>query len=226
MGISVRAFTCKNNIVAMVAGVVLAGAPLVAFVFWLSGLIDRRGSEEVDTSAKRAIALAESRVTQVIAMLDSLAARGVDSCRTDDITAIRQAAFDTMPVKEVGVVSPTGETLYTDNGLPLGERSLIASEPLTGANWYMLEILQLENGAPMVRLRRPVGAGPNQIAALVPAFLFLPQVSSQGKAFSAYAQVATANGAVIATSGARPGADESSLSPERNPTSSASMPRS
>src|SRR5471030_2788786 len=114
MSLIVRALT-RRNIVAIVAGVFLAGAPLVAFDFWLGGLIDRQGQEEVDTSAKRAIALAESRVTQVIATLDGLAARGVDSCRPSDVEAMRQAAFDTMPVKEIAVVGPDGQTLCTQD---------------------------------------------------------------------------------------------------------------
>ena len=50
MGLVVRAFT-RRNIIAIAVGVLLAGAPLVAFDFWLGGLIDRQGQEEVDTSA-------------------------------------------------------------------------------------------------------------------------------------------------------------------------------
>ena len=52
-----------------------------------------------------------------------------------------------------------------------------------------------------------VGAGPNAIAALVPAFLFLPQVSSQGDPFTAYAHITTANGTVIGNIGTRPDVD-------------------
>src|ERR1019366_6981216 len=210
MGLIVRALT-RRNIVAIVAGVLLAGAPLVAFDFWLGGLIDRQGQEEGDTSAKRAIALAESRVTQVIATLDGLAARGVDSCRLSDVEAMRQAAFDTMPVKEIAVIGPDGQTLCTHLGLPLGQRKMVASEPLVGANWYSFDIIQLENGQPMVRLRRQVGAGPNGIAALVPAFLFLPQISSQGGPFSAYAHIATANSIIIVHIGERPDAADAAF---------------
>jgi sensor c-di-GMP phosphodiesterase-like protein len=203
MGLIVRALT-RRNIVAIAVGVLLAGAPLAAFNFWLGGLIDRQGREDVETSAKRAIALAESRVTQVIAALDGLAARGVNSCRVSDVEAMRQAAFDTTPIKEISVVGPGGNTLCTDLGLPLGERKLVSTEPLVGANWYSIDIIQLENGQPMVRLHRKVGAGPNGIAALVPAILFLPQVSTQGGPFSAYAHIATANGVMIGNVGTRP----------------------
>ena len=210
MGLIVRALT-RKNIFAIIVGVLLAGAPLLAFDFWLGGLIDRQGQDEVDTSAKRAIGLAEFRVTQVIAALDGLAARGVDSCGPDDIEAMRHAGFDTTPIKEIAVVGPDGQTLCTDLGLPLGQRKVVASEPLVGATWYSFEIVQLENGQPMVRLRRNVGAGPNGIAALVPAILFLPQVSTHGNLFHAYAHIATANGAVIGNSGEHPDAADAAF---------------
>jgi sensor c-di-GMP phosphodiesterase-like protein len=205
MGLVVRALT-RRNIVAIVVGVLLAGVPVIAFDSWLGGLINRQGQEEVDTSAKRAIALAESRVTQVIAALDGLAARGVDSCRPGDVEALRQTSFDTIPVKEVAVLDAGGQTLCTHLGLPLGHRKMISSEPLAGANWYSLDIIQLENGQRVVRLNRKVGAGPNRVAALVPAIMFLPQVSSQGGPFSAYAYIATASGASIDNVGERAGA--------------------
>ncbi len=203
MGLNVRAFT-RRNIVAIAFGVLLTGAPLIAFDFWLGGLIDRQGQEEVETSAKRAIALAESRVTNVIGMLDELAARGVDSCRPGHVEAMRYAAFNTTPIKEVAVVGPDGQTLCTHHGLPLGQRKLVSSEPLFGASGYALDIIQLEDGQPMVRLRRKVGAGPNGVAALVPATLFLPQVSTQGGRFSAFAHIATHDGASIGELGERP----------------------
>jgi sensor c-di-GMP phosphodiesterase-like protein len=207
MGLIVRALT-RKNILAVIVGVLLAGAPLLAFDFWLGGLVDRQGQEEVETSAQRAIALADFRVTQVIATLDGLAARGVDSCQPSDVEAMRQAAFDTTPIKEIAVVSPDGQTLCTDLGLPLGQRNIVASEPLAGANWYSLDVIQLENGQPMVRLRRKVGAGPNGVAALVPAMLFLPQVSSHGSPFNAYAHIATTNGTTIGNIGTLPDAAE------------------
>jgi sensor c-di-GMP phosphodiesterase-like protein len=203
MDFVVRAFT-RRNIVAIAVGVLLTSAPLVAFDFWLGGLIDHQGQEEVDTSAKRAIGLAESRVTQAIETLDALAAHGVDSCRPSQIEAMRRAVFDTIPLKEIAVVAADGQTQCTNLGLPLGQRKVMSSEPLVSASGYALDIIALENGQRMVRLRRKVGDGPNGIAALVPAVLFLPQVSTQGERFSAFAQIVTHGGAVIGERGARP----------------------
>ena len=209
MGLIVRALT-RKKIIAIAAGVVLAGVPLLVFDLWISGLINRQGQDEVMTSAQRAVALAESRVSQVIEALDGLAARGVDSCDAADIAAMRQAAFDTAPIKEIAIIGPNERMLCTDLGLPPGQRKTVASEPLSGANWYTFDIVQLETGQSMVRLRRTVDGGSNEIAALVPSLLFLPQVSTHGNPFSAYARITTASGTSIGTSGVRP--DESDTS--------------
>jgi len=203
MGRFLRALT-RRKVIAITVGVLLAGAPLVAFDFWLGGLFDRQGQEGVETSAKRAISLAESRVTQVIATLDQLAARNVDSCAPGHIEAMRFAVFHTTPVKEIALVSPEGRTLCTDLGLPFGQRTLVSSEPLVGARGYFLDIIKLASGQSMVRLRRRAGAGLNEIAALVPSILFLPQVSTQGGPFSAYAHIVTRAGTPIGVIGKRP----------------------
>jgi sensor c-di-GMP phosphodiesterase-like protein len=196
MGFFVRAVS-RRNIFAIIVGAVLAGAPLIAFNFWLESLIDRQGEAEVGTSAKRAIALAETRVKDTVETLETLAMGGVSSCEPPQIEAMRYAAFNTIPVKEISVVGAEGETLCTHLGLPLGERTTLSSELLEGAAGYWFDIIKLATGDRMVRLRRRVGAGPNGVAALVPTSLFLPQVSTQGGPFSAYARIMTRQGTVI-----------------------------
>lgn len=193
MGLLARAFT-RRNLFAIAAGVFLVGAPLIAFDFWLGGVIDRQGQAEADASAKRAIALAESRTTAVIAALDGLAGRGIDSCEPAHIEAMRTTLFQTIPVKEVSIVGPDGQTICTDLGLPLGERKYVASEPLTGGSGYTLDVVHIVNGPQMVRFRRIVGNGPNEIAALVPASLFIPHVTSQGLRFIANVHIDTPGG--------------------------------
>jgi sensor c-di-GMP phosphodiesterase-like protein len=203
MGLVLRAFT-RRNLVAIFVGVLLAGVPLLAFDFWLDGLIERQGQAEITTAARRAVALANSRLQLVIEALDKLAAEGVNSCRPDAIDAMRQTAFSAMPIKEVAVVGPDGQTQCTHLGLPLGQRNLTASVPLVGAEGYTIDLMHISNGQQMVRLRRKVGTGPIEIAALVPALLFLPQVSMEGNPFSAYAHIATRDGTVIGVTGERP----------------------
>jgi sensor c-di-GMP phosphodiesterase-like protein len=205
----VRAVT-RRNIFAIVVGAVVAGAPMVAFNFWLEDLIRRQGEADVGTAAKRAIALAEARVKDAVGALDGLAACGVNACEPAQVEAMRYAAFSTIPVKEIAIVGPDAETLCTDLGLPLGERAMISSELLVGATGYWLDIIMLPAGERMVRLRRQVGAGPNGVAALIPTTLFLPQVSTQGGPFSAYARIVTRQGTVIGEVGDHTKGDHSS----------------
>jgi sensor c-di-GMP phosphodiesterase-like protein len=200
MGRLLRGVT-RRNVIAIVVGVLLAGAPLVAFEFWLGGLVDRQGRDEVNASAQRAVALADARVANVIHAIDALAAQGVASCRPEHIEAMRRAAFATMPVKEFAILGPDGQTLCTHLGLPLEQRAIRSSEPLAGPQGYILDVVALANGRPMVRLRRQ--SGPHGIAALVPASLFLPQLEMQAEQLGAHARIVTPAGSTIVEAAAR-----------------------
>jgi len=203
MGLLVRAFS-RRNLIAIAAGMVLAGAPLIAFNFWLDRVVDTQGRGEVTTAARRAISLAESRLNQTISALDELVAQGVNSCASGHVEAMRQTAFNTSTIKEVAIVGPDGQTLCTHLGPPLGQRKAMTSEPLSGAEGYTLDIIQIANGQRMVQLRHSANAGPNALAAMVPVILLLPQVSVDGSPFSAYAQVVTHDGILIGSTGERP----------------------
>jgi sensor c-di-GMP phosphodiesterase-like protein len=198
-----RAFT-RRNIVAIAAGVLLAGAPFVAFDLWLGNVIDRQAQEEVATSAKRAIALAEARVTHVVRALDALAQQGTSACRNGDLEAMRHAVFKTTPIKEIDILGPGGQTLCDHLGLPVGARSVLSSDRLAGSDGYFLDVVRLDGGRRMVRLRRKAAAGGNALAALVPTSLFLPQVSTRGAPFHAYASIATRAGTTIGKVGRVP----------------------
>ena len=125
--------SARKNLLAIVAGAVLAAGPLLAFNYWLNRLIDRQGQEEIDTSASRAISLAEARVNSVTEALDALATQGVEACRPSQIEAMRYAAFDAIPIKELSIVASDGQTLCTHLGLPIGQRKILSSEPLNDA---------------------------------------------------------------------------------------------
>ena len=195
-----RAFT-RRNIGAIVAGILLASAPVIAFDYWLGGVVNRQGQEEVDTSAKRAISLAESRVNDTVNALDELAAQGVDGCAPVSLDKMRVAVFRAAPVKEIEILGPDGQRLCSHVGMPLQKRTVVSSELLTGVDGYFLDIMQLVDGRKMVRLRRKVGV--NEIAAYVPAAFFLPQVSTRGGRFSGYAHIVTGAGTVIGQIGGK-----------------------
>ena len=203
MGILVRALP-RRNLIAIAAGILLAGAPLVAFDVWLDRLVDGQASAQVESAARRAVSLAEARLNQTIGAIGELAGKGVNSCQAGHIEIMRQAAFKTPTIKDVAIVGPDGQTLCTQLGTPIGERKVITSEPMSGADGYTLDVIQIANGPRIVQLRHKADGSPNAIAALVPVSLLLPQVTVDGSLFSAFAQIATRDGILIGSTGERP----------------------
>jgi sensor c-di-GMP phosphodiesterase-like protein len=198
----------RKLFVAIGIGVVLAGPPVAALNLWLGGLVKRQALEELDLSSRRHLTLAEFRVARTIAALDELAARNIDSCRASHVDTLRQTTFQTVPIKELSIVSADGRTLCTDVGNQPEQRKVLASEPVAPGSQVLLEIVR--TGArpeQWIRIRRPGTGGANGIAALLPATLFVPQVSARGNAPSFHAQMMTSSGALIAEVGRSSQAD-------------------
>ncbi len=192
----------RKLFVAIGIGVVLSGPPVAALNLWLGSVVERQSIEELDLSARRHMALAEARIAKAISTLDDLAARNIDSCRVSSVDALRQVTFQTMPVKELSIVSADGRTLCTDVGNQPEQRKVVSSEPLAANSQLLLEMVRLgERPERWLRIRRPGAGGANGIAALMPAALFVPQVSTYGNTPKFYAQMMTAGGALIAESG-------------------------
>jgi sensor c-di-GMP phosphodiesterase-like protein len=164
---------------AILLGLMLAGLPAAAVHVWLGRTIERQGISELDVTARRAMGLAEGRLAMVAEALDGLAARGVRSCAGADLEAMHETAFRVVPIKELSVVEPAGDTRCTNLAVPLGERSVIGtiSNPRSDIT---IEIVRLGDGADgLVRIRRDTGEG-SGLAAVMPADIMLPRTSSNG----------------------------------------------
>ena len=92
--------------------------------------------------------------------------------------------------------------------MPLGSLRLVSSFALPGKAGLSLDIMRAPGGETMIRLRRKVGAGVNEIAALMPAKLLMPQASVAGAAASAYVTLADGDGSTIDTAGSAPAGGE------------------
>ena len=177
---------------------------MAALNIWLSGLVERQGREELDVAARRHMALSDARLARTVAALDELAARGIDSCRIAHVDALRQTTFGTTPIKELSIVASDGRTLCTDVGNQPEQRKVVSSEPLSAGSRNLLELVRFGGqSGQWLRIRRPgtgYGSG-NGIAALIPATLFVPQVSTAGGPVKFQARMLTAGGEVIAETG-------------------------
>jgi sensor c-di-GMP phosphodiesterase-like protein len=197
----------RKLLMAIAIGVALTAPPVAALNIWLSSVVERRGQEELGLSARRTMALAETRIARVTAMLDDLAQRAIDTCRAADLQALQQATFATAPVKEFSIVAADGRTLCSENGAETEPRTIISSEPLTDDNRFLLDVVRLAaQPGQWVRIRRPAGSSGHAIAALVPAEMFFPHVSAHGAPLGFHIRLVTRAGSLIAEAGAAPAA--------------------
>ena len=124
---------------------------------WLGRYIERQGINELDITARRAIGLAEARLVMVTEALDGLAARGVRSCAGADLEAMHETSFRVVPIKELSVVEPAGDTRCTNLAIPLGERRVIGTIENPRSD-ITIEIVRLGDVADgLVRIRRDSG---------------------------------------------------------------------
>src|SRR3569833_2477160 len=100
MSLFARGFT-RQNFVAIMVGVFIACVPLVVFNFWLSGVIDQLGQEEIDLSAGNAIQRTEHRLDLAADALIALAAAGVATCEAPDRRNMQRAAVETAAIKDI-----------------------------------------------------------------------------------------------------------------------------
>src|SRR3954470_23674292 len=90
----------KLKTIAAAFGVVLAGAPIVLFNAWLN----KQGDDQAAIASAWALGSSEMRLGQAVAALQELSARGVDSCRSAHVEAMRQTALLTGPIKQVMLI--------------------------------------------------------------------------------------------------------------------------
>ncbi len=203
----VRALT-RRNIVAIAVGALLAGALLMALDVWLGGYIEKQAEAEISLATRRVLALADHRFDQARAALDAAGRAGVRTCDPAAVKAMRQAAFDAAPVKDVLLLGPARQILCSGAGMPSASLQRLSSRPVADGTGVTLDVMRAPGGKTMLRLRRKLGAGVNELAALMPAELLLPQASLTGAQQSAYFVLVDSGGDVIASVGARPPAGE------------------
>jgi EAL domain-containing protein (putative c-di-GMP-specific phosphodiesterase class I) len=201
----------KNKLVAAMLGILLAAVPVYWFVNWLP----RQGEAEASVAAKSSIALLNLTLRATVDKLHDLANRGIDSCSAANVDTLRQELFTTGAVKELALVAPNGETMCTDTGTAFAPRDAVASAA-TSDPQVMLDVVRLVGGnGRLLRVRLVPPQRKPALAALLPAFVLLPQVAPDGNPLEGSARLTLPDGSVIGISG-----DERASTPHDDQVSS------
>ncbi len=164
------------KIIAVVFGVLVAGAPIILFNAWLK----KQGDDEVTITAAWALRSTETRLEQSIAALQELSARGVDSCKPAHVEAMRQTTLLTGPIKQVMLIATSGDALCADTSA-VATRQEVLTSAATDNSGIMLDVTKLPGRSErFLRIRKAGTPDKPVLAALIPANLLFPQTSIQG----------------------------------------------
>ena len=191
------------KLLAAVLGILVTAGP----VLWFSAWLQKHGEAEVSVAASWTVGNVDVQIGRAVAVLDELAARGVNGCGEAQLDLLRQGLLTAGPVKELSILGMHGQTLCTERGGPIAPREVISSAP-TANPIVLLDVVQLAaNDERMLRVRRLLSSSRISLAALLPPELLLPQVAPDGTRFSGYARIALADDTVVGAVGSAVDAD-------------------
>jgi sensor c-di-GMP phosphodiesterase-like protein len=187
----------KHKLFAAALGVLVAAGSAYGFTSWLT----RQGEAEASVVADWSIGFFDQTIGGVVADLNRLAARDLDSCSTSDIETLRQAVFASGPVKELAVVAPSGETMCTDLGSAFAPRDVLASAATSNRN-IMLDVVRfVGRNDRLLRVRLLAPERKPALAALVPIQLLVPRLAPNGDPLPGHASLALPDGTILGASG-------------------------
>jgi sensor c-di-GMP phosphodiesterase-like protein len=184
-------------IAAVLAGVFAIGVPVLLFNMWLKS----QGDDEVSFTAGWAVATVDRQIGETVSLLNSLAARGVDSCQSTNLEMVRELVFASGLIKEVTLIGADNQPLCNDAGALPGRREVVGSSA-TSQSDIVLDVVRVTVlGDRFLRVRKVGQGGKPTLAALVPATALLPQATLQSGRPLGYARMTLADGTVVGSSG-------------------------
>ncbi len=186
-----------NKPLAAVLGILIAAVP----IYWFTSWLEEQGVAEVSVAANWSISYVDLTIDRVVASLNDLANRGVDSCSPANTEALRQAVFASGLIKELALVGPSGQTLCTDRGTSFAAPDVFASAATSDPGIMLDVVHEAGRDERLLRIRVLAPQRKPAIAALLPVNLLLPQIAPDGSALQGYARLRLGDGTLIGTSG-------------------------
>ena len=188
----------KYKFLAAAIGILLTAGP----VYWFTSWLQKQGEAEVAITAGASIGLTELLIDQTVAVLNDVAARGIESCAPSNVELLRKTVFVSGPIKEIALIGANGQTQCTDAGTTFESREVLASAA-TSDSGLMLDVVRMSDREErLLRVRRLAGRGKGTLAALLPASVLLPRVAPSGEPFTGVSRMTLADGTLVGVSGA------------------------
>jgi len=186
---------------AIIAGTLAAGVPLVMIHHGLDAYIEHKATEDVRVAAQRAIARAEWRIGQSISALAAIGRGGLTGCTDVDVLAIRRALMATTPVKEIALKDEAGNPKCQELTGATRVRALSRDLRTADDRVTLSVVKQIDLNERALRIIWHRAGDPLQLVAHIPADVFLPDGSSGRAASEPAVRVMLSEGTLIAAPG-------------------------
>jgi sensor c-di-GMP phosphodiesterase-like protein len=156
----------------VLGGVIVACVPILLVEYTLNTYVERSARSKLDSLARSALGLAETRLETAMAALVDLSAVAV-GCDQNSLDAMRKTAGTSIPIKEIAILDESGVTLCTNFGDGGEARAISRELPLADSRFELSLVRFRERNDRALRLRldrknaKPLGA-------LIPAEFLVP----------------------------------------------------
>ena len=156
----------------VVGGIAVACVPILLVEYSLNTYVERDALAKLESRARSALGLAESRLENAMAALVDMSSV-VDGCDQRSLEVMRKAATTSIPIKEVSVLDESGITICTNFGDGGEARAVSRELPLADSRFEIALIRFRERNDRALRLRLDRKSG-KPLGALVPAEFLVP----------------------------------------------------
>ncbi len=154
-------------IVAIIAGALLAGLPIVVVERATNAYIERNAKSRLESFAHGALGLADARLDQTANLLVDLLKVKVEDCSAVSMETMRRALYGAAPAREIAVIDDDGRMLCSTAGNNTEQRAI--SREVTQPNRpFALAVMRFRDHDERALRLRIERAGERTLAAIIP----------------------------------------------------------
>lgn len=156
----------------MLGGVAIACVPILLVEYSLNTYVERSARVKLESLARSALGLAETRLENAMASLVDLSPV-VEGCDQRSLEVMRKSTSASLPIKEIAVLDESGLTTCTNFGDGGEPRAVSREMPLADSRFEIALIRFRDRNDRAVRLRLDRKNG-KPLGALIPAEFLVP----------------------------------------------------
>jgi sensor c-di-GMP phosphodiesterase-like protein len=154
-------------IVAIAAGALLAGLPILLVERVTNAYVERNAKSQLDSIAHGVLGNTVARLYRASTLLVDLSKANIADCSVASVDIMRRALYGAAPVREIAILEDGNRVLCSSSGTVSDQRVVLRESNMPGRQFALaiVSFRDQEERAMRLRLELP---GARSIAALIP----------------------------------------------------------